>query len=107
MRPGVKFHDGSALTADIAAASLRAANPSWKVFAEGDVVIVERDRPVGDLPAELALTRNSIVKRNGSGKLSGTGPFHVEDWQPKNKLMLAAEENHWRGRPFVDTINVG
>src|ERR1700686_5251709 len=29
VRPGVKFHDGTPLTAEIAAGSLRAANPSW------------------------------------------------------------------------------
>ena len=34
IRRGVKFHDGTPLTAEIAAASLRAANPSWNVSAE-------------------------------------------------------------------------
>jgi peptide/nickel transport system substrate-binding protein len=106
LRREVKFHDGSPLTADIAASSLRTANPSWKVFAEGDSVIVERDHGDADLPAELALSRNSIVRKNGGGKLSGTGPFHLEDWQPGKKLRLAAEENHWRGRVFVDAIEV-
>jgi len=106
VRPGVRFHDGSLLTADIAESSLRTANPSWKVFAEGDSVIVERDRADADLPAELALPRNSILKRNGGGKLLGTGPFHIEDWQPGKKLTLSAEENHWRGRAFVDRIEV-
>lgn len=106
LRRGVKFHDETALTAEIAASSLRTANPSWKVFAEGDSVIVERDRGDVELPAELALPRNSIVKRNGGGKLSGTGPFHIEDWQAGKKLTLGAEENHWRGRAFVDRIEV-
>jgi peptide/nickel transport system substrate-binding protein len=106
LRPGVRFHDGTGLTAEVAASSLRTANPSWKVFAEGDSVIVERDRADEDLPTELALARNSIVKRNGGGKLSGTGPFHIEEWQPGKRLTLGAEENHWRGRPFVDMIEV-
>jgi len=106
LRQGVKFHDGSPLTTEIAASSLRTANPSWKIFAEGDSLIVERDQADADLPAELALARNSIVKKNGGGKLSGTGPFHIEDWQPGKRLTLAAEENHWRGRVFVDAIEV-
>jgi len=106
IRRGVKFHDGSPLTAEIAASSLRAANPSWKVFAENDSVIVERDHGDAGLPAELALTRNSIVKKNSEGKVIGTGPFHVEDWQAGTKLTLRAEENHWRGRAFVDAIEV-
>src|SRR6202167_5691685 len=106
LRRGVKFHDGSPLTPEIAASSLRAANPSWKVFAENDSVIVERDHGDSDLPAELALTRNSIVKKNHEGKLIGTGPFHIEDWQVGRRLTLHVEENHWRGRGVVDAIEV-
>jgi peptide/nickel transport system substrate-binding protein len=106
LRRGVKFHDGSPLTAEIAASSLRTANPAWKIFAERDELIVERDQADAHLPAEVALTRNSIVKKNGGGKLAGTGPFHIEDWQPGKKLTLAAEEEHWRGRAFVDAIEV-
>ena len=34
LRPGVRFHDGTPLTAEIAAASLRDANPEWTVTAE-------------------------------------------------------------------------
>ena len=40
-RRGVKFHDGTPLTAEIAAASLRAANPSWNVSADADSVVIE------------------------------------------------------------------
>ena len=105
LRPGIRFHDGSALTAEIAAASLRASNPSWNVLADGDSVVIERDAPDGDVPAELGLWRNAIVKRN-AGKLSGTGPFHIEDWQTGKKLTLRAEENYWRGRAFVDAVEI-
>jgi len=106
LRIGVKFHDGAPLTAEIVASSLRTANPSWKVFTEGDSVIAERDEPDPDLPAELALMRNSILKRNSGGKPNGTGPFHIEDWLPGKKLTLVAEEEHWRGRAFVDKLEI-
>jgi ABC-type transport system substrate-binding protein len=106
LRRGIRFHDGAALTAEIAASSLRTANPSWNVFTEGDSVIVERDKADPDLPAELALTRDSILKRNSIGKLNGTGAFHIEDWLPGKKLTLVAEEEHWWGRAFVDRIEV-
>lgn len=106
LRSRVKFHDGSPLTAEIAASSLRMANPSWKVFAEGDSIIVERDHGDSVLPAELALMRNSIVKKNSGAKLSGTGPFRIADWQPGKKLILEAEEDHWQGRAFVSTIEI-
>jgi peptide/nickel transport system substrate-binding protein len=106
LRRGVTFHDGSPLTAAMAASSLRTANPSWKVFVEGELVVVECEPADPHLPAKLASTGNSIVKKDGGEKLSGTGPFHIEQWQAGKKLILAAEENHWRGRPFVDAIEI-
>ncbi len=106
LRHGVKFHDGTPLTAEAVVASLRAANPSWKVSADGDSVIIELESADPELPAELALPRNAIVKRINGGQASGTGPFHVSDWQPGKKLILAAEEMYWRGRPFFDVIEI-
>jgi peptide/nickel transport system substrate-binding protein len=106
IRGGVKFHDGTALSAETVAASLRAANPSWNVSADADSVVIERDRPDPELLAELALPRNAIVKRNPDSTPSGTGPFHIVDWQPGKKLALAAEENCWRGRPYLDAIEI-
>ena len=43
IRRGVKFHDGTPLSAEMAAASLRAANPSWNVIADADSVVIERN----------------------------------------------------------------
>jgi ABC-type transport system substrate-binding protein len=106
IRPVVMFHDGTLLTAEIAAASLRAANPSWNITANADSVIIEWDNSHSDLLAELALPRNAIVKRTSDNKPIGTGPFHIVDWQPGKKLALAAEENCWRGRPFLDSIEI-
>jgi peptide/nickel transport system substrate-binding protein len=51
------------------------------------------------------LSRNSIAKRD-SDKISGTGPFHVVDWQPGKQLNLGANEEYWRGRPFLDGIEI-
>jgi len=104
LRRGIKFHDGTPLTAEIVAASLRAANPSWNVSAEGDSVTVEATDP--ELLAQLALPRNAVAKRSDSGRPSGTGPFHIVDWQPGKKLVLAADEGCWRGRPFLDGIEI-
>jgi peptide/nickel transport system substrate-binding protein len=106
LRHGVKFHDGTALTVEAVAASLRFANPGWKVGSEADSVVIELDRADPRLPAELALPHNAIVKREPGGKLSGTGPFHVADWQPGKKLALAAEENYWKGRPYLDAVEI-
>jgi peptide/nickel transport system substrate-binding protein len=105
IRRGVTFQDGTALSVDTVAASLRAANPNWKVFATGDAVVIECDAPTPNLPAALALPRYAIVKRAG-GKLSGTGPFSISAWEPGKKLILSARDDYWGGRVFVDTIEV-
>ena len=106
LRRGVKFHDGTPLTSEIVAASLRSVNPLWSVRADGDSVIISGDAPLPDLPAELTLPRNAILKRDGEEKVSGTGPFHIVDWQPGKRLTLAAEEDCWRGRPFLDGVEI-
>ena len=106
LRRSVKFHDGTAFTPEIAASALRNANPSWNVIADADSVIIESDAPDPTLPLKLALACNAIVKKTSDGKLSGTGPFHIADWQPAKKLSLATEENYWGGRPFLDAIEI-
>ena len=105
LRPGVTFQDGVSVTPDAVAVSLRRTNPTWKVFSEGEAVIIERDSPAPDLPAELTLPRNSIVKRD-SGKISGTGPFAISQWYPGRKLVLAARDDYWGGRAFLDAIEI-
>ena len=75
LRHGITFSDGSPLTSDLVAASLRRANPAWKVVAQADVVSIELDAGVADFPAELSLTRNAIVRRDD--KLLEIGRAHV------------------------------
>jgi len=105
LRPGVKFHDGTALTAEATAASLRVANPAWTVSVDGDSVVIETAARDVDLPAELALPRNGIAHHAGN-KVVGTGPFIVSDWQPGKSLALVANEDYWGGRPFADSLVV-
>jgi ABC-type transport system substrate-binding protein len=105
LRRGISFQDGTPVTADAVAASLRNTNPAWKVFSEGEAVIIERDASAPNLPAELTLPRNSIVKREG-GKLSGTGPFAISQWDPGKRLSLKARDDYWRGRAFLDAIEI-
>jgi peptide/nickel transport system substrate-binding protein len=106
VRRSVEFHDGRPLTPEAVAASLRTANPTWNITSTSDSVVIDRDAPDPEMLAELALPRNAIAKRNADGTLIGTGPFHITEWLPGKNLTLAAEENHWRGRPFVDGIEI-
>jgi peptide/nickel transport system substrate-binding protein len=104
LRSGVIFNDGIPVDPASVAASLRTANPGWKVFALGDLVMIETSSPVPNLAAELALPRNSISRRS-EGKLIGTGPFIVAQWDAaKQHLTLQANDQYWAGRPFIDSI---
>lgn len=105
LRQNVSFQDGSPLTAEIAAASLRKGNPAWNVTAAGDLLTIDAGNSTAQLLQELALSRNAIAKRD-SNNVSGTGPFHIVDWQAGRKLTLAANEDYWRGRPFLDQIEI-
>jgi ABC-type transport system substrate-binding protein len=106
LRRGVKFHDGSPLTPEAVAASLRVANPNWNIMAAVDSVIIERNAPAPDLAVELARATNGIAKRGPGGSITGTGPFRISEWQPGKKLALAAEENYWAARPFLDGVEI-
>ena len=105
LRRNVKFHDGSPLTGEIAAASLRKTNPAWSVTAAGDLVTIDSEA-AAELLQEVALPRNAIAKRDSSGNISGTGPFHIVDWQAGKRLVAGANEDYWNGRPFVDEIDI-
>ena len=106
IRPGVTFHDGTPLTSDTVASALRAANPSWQVSASDDSVLIISDAPLNTFPAELSLPRNSISRHDAAGKVVGTGPFRVSDFQSARKLTLAANDDYWNARPYLDSIEV-
>jgi peptide/nickel transport system substrate-binding protein len=106
LRSGVKFHDGIVLTPAIAAESLQAANPSWHLTADGDSILIDTDAPDPELLAKLDLPRNAIVDRGPDGVPTGTGPFRVAEWQSGRRLSLAANDDYWGGRPFLDSIEI-
>ncbi len=108
MRRGVKFHDGSAASPETIAQILGALHPNWNVRASPDSISIESETSMPSLLAELALPRNLLLKRNinGNGVPIGTGPFLVAEWQPGKLLKLAANEESWAGRPFVDAVEI-
>ena len=106
LRRGVKFHDGSAASSAAIAQILGPFHPNWNVSASADAVLIESETPMPSLLAELALSRNVLLKRNGNHTPIGTGPFLVAEWQPGKLLKLAAYEDSWAGRPFVDAVEI-
>jgi len=113
LRPKVLFHDGEQLNASTAAPSLAAAlNKKYgdvNITAGGQTLVFQFDRAIPDLLTELSSPRMAIFRSSEKAALIGTGPFRVTAWEPGHKLALAAFEDYWAGRPFLDsvTINLG
>ncbi|MGA7525452.1 MAG: ABC transporter substrate-binding protein [Acidobacteriaceae bacterium] len=117
IRPGVRFQDGTPLTAQAVVAGLNevcarsaAASPAlacpWRmVRAVGDAVIFVGDAAVPDLPALLAQEVFAIGRQDASGAVIGTGPFRVTGFA-NGALVLAANDDCWAGRPFVDSVEI-
>ncbi len=102
LRRRVTFHDGTPLTASVAAAALH----RWAAAAVSDFEVeirVQRANPW--LPRELASATDSVARQQGT-QWVGTGPFRVSAWEPSRRAVLTAFENHWNGRPFLDSIEI-
>jgi len=107
LRPGVRFHDGSPLTAEAVVASLAQAcdRCAWRARAVGDTVIITSEAPMPGLPAELARSGYALTRRDESGNPNGTGPFRFQA-SSNGALFLAANDDSWQGRPFVDAVEI-
>ena len=79
LRAGVKFHDGTVLTPTAAVAALGAAGRGWQVSGTKDAVVIESERPVPELPRDLANPALAIVLRGADGVLSGVPAIGAPD----------------------------
>jgi peptide/nickel transport system substrate-binding protein len=104
LRPGVVFHDGTALTPALAAAALSRLGEGFTATPFDTGVAIQCRQPAPELPARLALPRNWISKRSTDGTATGTGPFRLVEWEPSRRAVLQANERHWAGRPFLDAV---
>lgn len=111
LRHGVRLHDGTVLDAAQVAAVLRAGHPAWRISAGADAVTIESGEAATSGPRRdavlwaLADPRSAIAVGRPAGLWIGTGPFKVDRLEP-GRLTLAANDAHWAGRPFVDTVQV-
>jgi peptide/nickel transport system substrate-binding protein len=114
LRAGVHFHDGTALNAGNVVASLTAicgAGCPWtSVRAVGSSVVFLADAPLPNLPQLLAEDEFRIalsgVETNAAQAGSiGTGPFQFASFS-NGVLTLAANENCWQGRAFLDSVEI-
>ena len=121
LRPGVTFHDGTPLTArDVVFTYRSVLDPEVDSTLRSDLEMISTvEAPdastvvftlkyayapflqrltLGIVPA-AALTGRDINKAAFNQKPVGTGPYRVTAWTPGDRLVLAANESYWGGRP--------
>jgi MarR-like DNA-binding transcriptional regulator SgrR of sgrS sRNA len=64
------------------------------------------DRPIEQILREMARPWNAVVVREPDGTLTGTGPFRVARWEAGKAATLVANEAHWKGRPYLDSVEI-
>ncbi|RVT95972.1 polyamine ABC transporter substrate-binding protein [Rhodovarius crocodyli] len=115
LRPNVVFSDGSPLTAEVAAASLRRAMDRTRSSFAADYRAVSAIDVTGPLtlsvtlkepvPGVMGLFANyhggMIVNEAGLG----TGPFRIES-AISGRVRMVANDRHWRGRPALRELDV-
>lgn len=110
LRPKVAFHDGEALTAASAVPSLLVALKQQysdvSIEAGGQALVVECDHAIPELLDRLAAPGAAIVRKSDANPLIGTGPFRVTLWEPGRRLALAAFDEYWGGRPYLDSVAI-
>jgi peptide/nickel transport system substrate-binding protein len=123
LRQGVRFSDGTPLTpADVVAALKTLLPRGMQATASGGGVAIQSNAPAGDLLELLASGPFFIYKDSGGTVPRGTGPFVLEsvsasardtekagaDGAPAQTQRLAfrSNENCWKGRPYLDAIEV-
>jgi ABC-type transport system substrate-binding protein len=108
LRSKVVFHDGDALNAATVAPVLQAALKKKygevAITAGGQALVIQCDRPMSDLLSELASPRTAIFRKNDV--IIGTGPFRVASWEAGRRLTLAAFNDYWGGRPYLDSVAI-
>jgi len=120
LRPNVKFHDGSPVTAGDVKASLERMvaqkgpfAPLWAaldtVDASSDSVVrIKTKTPLGTMLPNLSLLSIAPAsKMNQPGFFNqpiGSGPYRVVSYQRDNLLVLEANPGYWGGAPGVKTL---
>jgi MarR-like DNA-binding transcriptional regulator SgrR of sgrS sRNA len=105
LRRNITWHDGAPLAATEVAQAIAAANPAWQVRSVGDSIVIETDAPMPGMPAIMSLMHNAAVRKAADGTLIGTGPYKIVS-NANGRTVLQANQDYWRGRGFVDSIEI-
>jgi ABC-type transport system substrate-binding protein len=122
LRRGVKFHDGTPLTARSVKESIdRVMDPALKlrqaskfagvtaVEVVGEhAVRIATSRPLGALPGNLSHQAGGAIQSPAAARAGkfpvGTGPFKFVEYVPDERLVLEANRDYWGGAPGIDRL---
>ena len=119
LRSNAKFHDGTAVTAQVALKNLERAKanpgvlgnaPVKSMSASGDEIVIELTKPFTPLPAFLAHTSTQILALasfNADGTVKaviGSGPYKITTIDPPQKLQVQYFESYGRA-PAVQKVS--
>ncbi len=122
LRRGLQFHDGMPLDADAVVFSLTRPLALFPNFHEQFIdqiialdpftVQIQLKAPYAPFISTLAGTSFSIVSpaavqsfgEDFENNPVGTGPFKFVQWTRNDKITLAANNQHWAGRPALDRL---
>jgi len=125
VRQGVKFHDGTPLTAQDVAYSIGVrADPALIAKTSGrpimsptqfkSIVVVDAETVQVNTTQEIDILYTPqpifIVPNNSFGQINfateenGTGPFKVTGFTSGATVQLAANPNYWNGAPALSTL---
>ena len=122
IRKGVKFHDGSPLTADdviysmqrhygekstSTAKTLVADVKEWKKV-DSHTVRATLTGPNADLPVILGTPQFKIIKDGTTDfqTANGTGPYRLKEFKPGVRTISVRNEDYWREGGNVDEIEI-
>jgi len=124
LRSGVRFHDGTPLSADDVVFTIRRvlAHPESELYPffagvvrrvearEPGVVEIETEQPT-PLLARLAfvyILPGKLLERDGDAAFFrhpvGTGPYRFVRWRPGDRVDLARFDGYWGGRPAMASV---
>lgn len=124
LRKGVKFSDGTPMTAEDVVFSIEAARNSvnWGSLFEAfqqvkatspSTVLITTKEPVPAMEAILSSYSTVVVPKDYGGKTEkqfaqeplGTGPYELGRWDRGQSLSLTKNPGYWESdRPFLDEI---
>src|SRR5437868_10694683 len=101
IRPGVKWHDGSEVTAAEIAECLQSAAESGHVQLKADTLDADFDEGRADFLTYTATAPSTMIRHAAvapsANPAPGTGPFRLVEWHPGTRAVFQANEDYWGG----------